>query len=72
MLDSLARQTPPSIGFPRQEYWRELPFPPPGDLPDLGIEPESPVAPAVQTDSLPLCHQAQCTAGYMLKVLAHS
>ena len=28
-----------SIGFPRQEYWSELPFPSPGDLPDLGIEP---------------------------------
>ena len=24
------------IGFPRQEYWHELPFPPPGDLPDAG------------------------------------
>ena len=27
--------------FPRQEYWSELPFPPPEDLPDPGIEPES-------------------------------
>ena len=26
-----------SVGFPRQEYWSELPFPPPGDLPDPGI-----------------------------------
>ena len=31
---------PLSMGFPRQEYW--LPFPPPGDLPDRGIEPRSP------------------------------
>jgi len=30
------------MGFPRQEYWSALPFAPPGDLPDLGIEPESP------------------------------
>ena len=30
-----------SIGFPRQEYWSELPFPPPGDLPNPGMEPES-------------------------------
>ena len=30
------------MGFPRQEYWNELPFPSPGDLPDLGIEPVSP------------------------------
>ena len=29
------------MGFPRQEYWSGLPFPPPGDLPDLGIEPAS-------------------------------
>ena len=26
------------MGFPRQEYWSELPFPSPGDLPDPGIE----------------------------------
>ena len=35
---------------PRILYWRELPCPPPGDLPDLGIEPGSP---DLQTDSLP-------------------
>ena len=28
--------------FPRQEYWSELPFPTPGDLPNSGIEPRSP------------------------------
>ena len=33
---------PLPIGFPRQEYWIELPFPSPGDLPDPGIEPTSP------------------------------
>ena len=27
------------MGFPRQEYWSGLPFPPPGDLPDSGTEP---------------------------------
>ena len=36
--------------FPRQEYWSELPFPSPGDLPDPGIELGSPV---LQVDSLP-------------------
>ena len=35
------------MGFPRQEYWSEVPFPPPGDLPDPGIEPKSPAAPAL-------------------------
>ena len=34
----LAYQAPLSMGFSRQEYWSELPFPPPGDLPDPGIE----------------------------------
>ena len=37
-----AHQTPLSTGFSRQEYWNGLPFPPLGDLPDPGIEPESP------------------------------
>ena len=30
------------MGFPRQEYWNGLPCPPPGDLPNPGIKPESP------------------------------
>ena len=37
-------QAPLSVGFPRQEYWDGLPSPPPGDLPDPGIEPLSPVS----------------------------
>ena len=40
-LWTVARQAPLSIDFPRQEYWSGLPFPPPGNLPDSGIEPES-------------------------------
>ena len=39
---SVALQAPLSMGFPRQEYWSGLPFPPPGDLPDPGIEPVFP------------------------------
>ena len=38
-----ACQAPLSMGFSGQEYWSELPFPFPGDLPDPGIEPESQV-----------------------------
>ena len=38
------------MGFSRQEYWSGLPCPPPGDLPDPGVEPEFP---ALQGDSLP-------------------
>ena len=36
-----------SMGFSRQEYWSGLPFPSPGDLPDLGIEHLSLMFPAV-------------------------
>ena len=43
-LWTIAHQAPLSMGFSRQEYWNALPFPPPGDLPDLGIEPMSPVS----------------------------
>ena len=39
---TVARQAPLSMGFPRQKYWSELPFPSPGDLPHPGIEPTSP------------------------------
>ena len=39
---AVAHQAPPSMGFSRQEYWSELPFLSPGDLPDPGIEPRSP------------------------------
>ena len=35
------------MGFPRQEYWSGLPFPPPADLPDPEIEPVSLVSPAL-------------------------
>ena len=43
-------QAPLSMEFPRQEYWSGLQFPPPGDLPDPGIEPSSPVSPALAGD----------------------
>ena len=35
------------MGFSRQEYWSGLPCPPPGDLPDPGIEPSSLASPAL-------------------------
>ena len=46
---TVACQAPPSIRFFRQEYWSGLPFPSPGDLPNLGIKPGSP---ALQADTL--------------------
>ena len=44
---TVSRQAPLSMGFPRQEYWSGLPFPPPGDLPDPGIEPSSLASPVL-------------------------
>ena len=38
----VSSQAPLSMGFPRQEYWSELLFLSPGDLPDPGIKPSSP------------------------------
>ena len=46
---TVAHQVPLSMGFPRQEHWCGLPFPPPRDLPDPGSELRSP---ALQVDSL--------------------
>ena len=40
-LWTAAYQAPQSMGFSRQEYWSELPFPSPEDLPHPGIEPGS-------------------------------
>ena len=48
-LHGLACHAPLSIGFSRQEYWSGLPCPPPGDLPNPGIEHRSP---ALQADFL--------------------
>ena len=53
---TVARQVPLSIGVSRQEYWSGLPCPPPGELPDPGIKPASPAAPALQAGSLSLSY----------------
>ena len=47
---TVAHQAPLTLGFSRQAYWSGLPCPPPGDLPDPGMEPRSP---AFRADSLP-------------------
>ena len=46
----VAHQAPVSMGFSRQEYWSDEPFPPPEDLPHPGTEP---VSPTLQEESLP-------------------
>ena len=45
---TVAYQAPTSMWFSRQEYWSRLPFPPPGDLPNPGIKPKSPVSRTLQ------------------------
>ena len=65
------RQASLFVEFSRQEYWSGLLFPHPGDLPDPGIEPMSPVSPALQADSLPtepLGKPVQLLAGGLLGV----
>ena len=47
ILWTVANQAPLSMEFPRQEYWSGLPFHSPGELPDPGTEPTSPVSPAL-------------------------
>ena len=49
---TIARQAPQSMGFLRQEYWSELPCPPPGDLPNPGVKPESLMSPALAGEFL--------------------
>ena len=48
---TVACQAPLSMGFPRQEYWSGVPFPPPGDLPNPGIKPPSLTFPALAGES---------------------
>ena len=56
---TVACQVPLVPGIFQTKYWHGLPCLPPGDLPNLGIKPMSPAAPALQTDSLPLSHQGK-------------
>ena len=56
-MNCVAHQASLSMGFSQQEHWSGLPFPSPWDLPDPGIEPVSPEAPALLEDFLLLSHQ---------------
>ena len=56
---TVAHKVPLSTEFSKQEYWKGLPFPTPGDLPDPGIEPGSLASPNWQADSLPLAPPAK-------------
>ena len=52
-------------GIPRQEYWTGLPFSPPGNLPDPGLEPASPRSPALQVHSLPPSTRLRCAKKWL-------
>ena len=52
----VAHQAPLTTGLSRQEYWSRLPCSSPGDFPDPGIKPLSPVSPALYADSLLLSY----------------
>ena len=62
---TVAHQDPVSMGFSKQEYWSESPFPFPTDLPDPGIDPESP---ALQADSLPSEQGLNSTSSASLQI----
>ena len=62
---TVAHQASLSMGFSRQEYWSGLPFPSPGDLPDPGMESESP---ALQVDSLPSEPLGKHVLSYVLSI----
>ena len=52
---TVARQAPLPMGFPRQEYWSGLPFLTSGDLPDPGIKPEFLVPLALASENFTTC-----------------
>ena len=58
---TIAHQASLSMGFSRQEYWSELPCPPPGDLPDPGVKHGYP---ALQADTLPCEPQASASSNW--------
>ena len=55
----LAHQVLLSMAFSKQEKWSGLPYLPPGDLPNPGIDPTCPLAPELQADSFLLNNQGK-------------
>ena len=62
---TVAHSAPLSTGFSRQKYWSGLPCPPPGDLPNPGIEPTSLCLLHWQAGSLPLLHLGMGRNGHI-------
>ena len=55
ILSTVAPKALLSVGFSRQEYWSGLSCPPPGDLPNSGIEPHVPYIPCICSQVLYHC-----------------
>ena len=72
---TVAHQALLSMGFSQQEFWSGLPFPPPGTLPNPGIELRSPAAPALQAGFFfqPLSYQGSPIRCYgnILKIFTY-
>ena len=70
---TVAYKAPQSMEFSRQECWRGLPFPPPGDLPDTGIELGSPALKANTTiwATRKAAHTQYLTTLWVLRVSQH-
>ena len=71
---TVAHPVPLSVGFSRQEYWRGLPFPPSGDLPDAEIKPTSPASPTLSggfftTELLGKLHTYYISCCYMYEII---
>ena len=62
ILWTVTHQAPLSMEISEQKYWSGLSLPTPGDLPHSGVQPASPVSPAL-TDSLPLHHLGSPNTG---------
>ena len=54
---TITHQAPPSMGFPRQEYWSGVPFLPPGDLSTQGLKLHLPCLLHCRRILYPLSHQ---------------
>ena len=65
-IRTVVLQASPAMGFSRQECWSGLPFPPPGDLPDPGMEP---VSPAPQVDSSPLRPRGSLVSIIIIRII---
>ena len=66
---TIGHQAPLSMGFYKQEYWSVLPYPPPEDLSNPGIEPVSLMSAALAGSSLPLAPTGKPTHCYKLSHL---